>query len=134
MFFNRLFDCPKLNFGPLSTLAPWKGWGGTWKNVFLVKNVFEPFWNRLRWLPSTLEVIQVCERMYMCASLLPHHRIIRNLFHIYQKGSWKNVITFWSHITLSCVYICRPFLLLTWLQLQFKVFTQYSQYFWLVCT
>ena len=92
------------------------------KNGILVKKFFGPFWTRERWLPSTLEVIQVCERVYICASLLPHHRIIRNLFHIYQKGSWKNVITFWSYITLSCVYICRPFLLLTWLQLEFKVF------------
>ena len=85
MLFYRLLYCPKINFGPLSIFAPWKGWRGTWKinfpvkNGFSVKKLFRPFWARKWWLPLALDVMEVYERLYICASLLADRRVIRNI-------------------------------------------------------
>ena len=46
MFFYRFYDCPKVNFGPLSTFAPEKGkeehkfFFFYVKNGFSIKNLF----------------------------------------------------------------------------------------------
>ena len=88
MLFYRLFDCPKVNFGSLSTLTSCKVWRGTWKiyypvkNGFSVKTFFGLFWAQKWWLPITLDVIKVCEWVYICASLLAHWLFRTPLLHL----------------------------------------------------
>ena len=109
MLFYRLFDCHKVNFGPLSTFAPWKGWRGTWKMHFLVK-IF--LWAIL--IPKMMASlksgcnISIRASVHLCkfvSSTQSYQEYSRPLFYIYWKASWKNFITFWSHITWSSVYI-----------------------------
>ena len=76
------------------------------KMVFPWKIFFGPFWVRKWCLPLTLDIIQVSKHT-ICVSLLPNHRVIRNIpyaSYIYEKPFWKNVIAFLKHITWSCVY------------------------------
>ena len=40
MFFYRFYDCPKVNFGPLSTFAPEKGKEERKLFFFMLKMVF----------------------------------------------------------------------------------------------
>ena len=82
MLFYHLFDCPKDNFGPLSTFAPWKGWRGTWKINFPFKNGFsvkETFWVILG--PKMMASLNsgCSTRVHNCASFLAHYRVIRNI-------------------------------------------------------
>ena len=73
-----------VNFWLLSTFAPWKGWRGTWKTFFSVKNDIsmknlggEPFW-----APKTMPFLNsgcnVSIQAYYL-SLLAHHRVFRNV-------------------------------------------------------
>ena len=115
MLFYRLFDFPKVNFGPPSTFAPWKGWRGIWKIYFPTKNGFSVknlFWAILG--PKMMDSLNsgcnigIRANVHLCkfvSSWQGYQEYSRHLFYIYWKASWKNVITFWIHITWSCVYI-----------------------------
>ena len=79
MLFYRLFDCHKVNFGPLSTFAPWKGWRGTWKMHFLVK-IF--LWAIL--IPKMMASlksgcnISIRASVHLC-KFVRNHRVFRNI-------------------------------------------------------
>ena len=115
MLFYRLFDCPEVNFGPLSTFTPWKEWRGIWKIYFPVKNGFSVkkfFWTILG--PQMMACINsgynisIRASVHLCKFVSPSlgcQEYSRRLFYIYRKASWKIVITFGSHTTWSCVYI-----------------------------
>ena len=115
MLFYRLFDCPEVNFGPLSTFTPWKEWRGTWKIYFLVKNGFfvkNLFWANLgpKMMASFISGCNLSIRasVHLCkfvSSSQGYQEYSRRLFYIYWKASWKNIVTFWSHITCSCVIL-----------------------------
>ena len=102
MLFFRLFVCPKVNFGPLSTFAPWKGWRGTWKIQFPVKNgvsVKSIFWVILA--PKMMASLNsgcnrsIWERVRLCkfvSSSQGYQEYSRRLFYIYRKASWKMLL------------------------------------------
>ena len=141
MLFYRSLDCPKVNFGLLSIFAPWKGWRGTWKICFPVKNGFSVknllqailYPKMMASLNSGCNVslrasIHLCKfvRTSQC-----YQKYSRRFFYIYRKVSWKTVSPSESLFCgLTSISIDSSFFV-TWLH--FKVFTPYSQYFWLLC-
>ena len=132
MLFYQLLDCPKVKFGRLSTFAPWKGWRGTWKIYFPVKNGVSVK-NLLASLNSGCN-ISIRVSVHPCkfvSSSQGYQRHSRRLFYIYQKASWKTVLPSEAILRgLASISIDSSFFN-TWLH--FKVFTRYSQYFWLLC-
>ena len=141
MLFYRLFDCLKVNFGTLSTFVPWIGWRGTWKiyfsikNGFSVKNLFRAIFGpkMMASLNSGCN-ISIRASVHLCkfvSSSQGYQRYSRRLFYIYQKASWKTVLPSEAILRgLASISIDSSFFV-TWLH--FKVFTRYSQYFWLLC-
>ena len=119
VFFIVYLTSPRLTLGHCQLLLPERGEEEHEKYIFPLKMVFPwkiffgSFWVRKWWLPLTLDVIQLCERMCIChlcsfvSSSQEYQKYSRRLFYIYRNGFWKNVITFWSHITWPCVYIYR---------------------------
>ena len=96
-FFDRLFDCHKVNFGSLSTFAPWKGWKRKWKIYFLVKNgfsvnIFDP--NMVAFLNSGCNIsMRASVHLWkFVSSSQGYQKYSRRFFYICQKASWKNVI------------------------------------------
>ena len=102
-----------VNFWPLSTFAPWKGWRGTWKLYFSVKNgisIKNIFWIILgsKMMSSLNSGCNISIRAYyLCKFVTSSQRYQKysgRFFYIYEKPSWKNVTAFWRHITWFCVY------------------------------
>ena len=96
MFFYRLFVCLKVNFRPLSTFAPWKGWRGTWKIYFSVKNLFWTILG-LKMMASLNSgcKISIQASAHLCnfvSSSQGYQKYSRRLFYNYLKASWKNVV------------------------------------------
>ena len=92
MLCYHLFDCPRVNFGPLSTFAPWKGRRRTWKIYFPLKNGFSIknlFWailgsRMMASLNSECNIsihasISISIREHKYTSLLALHRVVRNI-------------------------------------------------------
>ena len=97
MLFYRIFDCPKVNFGPLSTFAPWKGWRGTWKTYFPVKNGFSvnTFGPKMVAFLNSGCNISMRNSVHLwkfVRSSLGYQKYSRRFFYIYRKASWKNLI------------------------------------------
>ena len=133
MHFYRIFDCPKVNFGPLSTFAPWKGWRGTWKRYFPVKNSFSV--KNLLWTilcPKMMASLNSGCNVSIRASLLSVQvykfiNIQNASFLDLPKGFLGN-----CYCLPDRYYMVLHLFSLTvpsshWLQLEFEVFTRYSQ-------
>ena len=117
MLFYRLFDCPKVNCGLLSTFTPWKWWRGPWKIYFPVKNGFSEknlFWAifgpkmmvslNSGWNISIWASVHLCK---FVSSSQSYQKYSRRLFYVYRKSSWKTVLSSetilraWSYVYIQ---------------------------------
>ena len=80
--------------------------------------------------------ISIRASVHLCkffSSSQGYQKYSARLFNIYRKACWKTVLTSEAILRgLASIFIDSSFSV-TWLHLQFKVFTRYSQYFWLLC-
>ena len=127
MLYYRLFDCPKVNFGPLSTFAPWKGWSGSpIKNGVSVKNLFGAILGpKMMAFLNTRCNISIRASVHLCkfvSSSQVYQKYSRSLFYIYRKASWKMLLA--SEVIfhgLASISIDSSFFV-TWLHFQWLLY------------
>ena len=105
------------------------------KNDFSVKNILQAILDP-KMMASLNSGCNVSLRasMHLCkfvSTSQGYQKYSRRLFYIYRKASWKTVLPSEAILHgLASISIDSSFFV-TWLH--FKVFTRYSQYFWLLC-
>ena len=104
MLFYRLLDCPKVNFGPLSTFGPLKGVKRNMKNILSRQKWFfrkKSFFGGVILGPKMMASlnsgcnINIRASVHMCklvSSSQDYQKYSRRLFYIYRKSSWKMLL------------------------------------------